>query len=181
AVAAAVQYLAIGNADVAAAEAIDEPVPGGQGKVAAVEREAGEPDMARAFAQDHCAAAGEDELRRAAHADELRAVGQIERAGAVDTGRQRQRHAGARGFVDGALQAAGLVLGTARPHAILRGVAPERARELRRARSLGRGGEGAGKSGGGGSDEMAAIEVHDRLSARLRYKEVAQKCGPARR
>ena len=128
AVAAAAGDLAIGDADVAAAEAMHQAAPRRQRNAAAVERDAGKADAAGAFALQHRGAAGEDELGRAAHADQLRAVLQAKHAGAVDAGRQRQRHLRARGFVDGALQRAGLIVGAAGPHAILRGVAAERAR-----------------------------------------------------
>ena len=124
--AAAACYLAIDDADVGAAEAMHQAAPGRQRNAAAVERDAGEADVPGAFALQHRGAAVEDEFCRAAHADQLRAVLQAKHAGAIDAGRQRQRHLRARGFIDRALQDPGLVVGTAGPHAILRGVAPER-------------------------------------------------------
>ena len=154
--------LAIGDADVASAEAVHEAAPLRQRNVAAIERDAGEADTAGAFAQEHGSAAAEDEFGRAAHADELRAAREAKHAGAVDAWRQRQRHLRTRGLVDGALEAAGLVVGAAGPHAILRGVAAERGGERRCARRLGRHRQRAGNSGGRGSHEMAAVDVHDR-------------------
>ena len=140
-----------------------EAAPLRQGNVAAVQCEAGEADMGCAFALKHRGAAGEDELGRAAHADQLRAVLQAELAGAVDAGRQRQRHLRARRLVDGALQVFGLVIRTAGPYAILRGVAAERGGEGSGARRLRRHRERARGTGGGSSNEMAAVDVHGRV------------------
>ena len=149
AVAAAAGDLAIGDADVAAAEAMHQAAPRRQRNAAAVERDAGQADAAGAFALQHRRAAVEDEPGRAAHADQLRAAWQAQHAGAIDAGRQRQRHLRARGLVDRALQGAGLVVGAAGPHAILRGVAPERRGRRRRARGVRRHRQRAGDAGGG--------------------------------
>ena len=94
------------------------------------------PMLVSAFALKHRGAAVEDEFGRAAHADQLRAVLQAQHAGAIDARRQRQRHLRPRGLIDRALQDPGLVVGTAGPHAILRGVAPERRGQRRRARGI---------------------------------------------
>ena len=147
-----------------------EAAPGRQRNAAAVERDAGEADAAGAFALKHRGAAVEDEFCRAAHADELRAVLQAQQSGAIDAGRQRQRHLRARRFVDRALQSSGLVVGTAGPHAILRGVAPERRGQRRRARGIRRHRERAGNAGSGSSDQMAAIDVHDRVFRGARWR-----------
>ena len=161
--AAAAGDFAIDDADIASAEAMHEAAPGRQRNAAAVERDVGEADAAGAFAWKHRRAAVEDELGRAAHADQLRAVLQTKHSGAIDARRQRQRHLRARGFVDRALQRPGLIVGTAGPHAILRGVAPERRCQRRRARGIRRHRERAGNAGSGGSDQMAAVDVHDRV------------------
>ena len=127
-----------------------------------------EADAAGAFARQHRRAAVEDEPGRAAHADQLRAVLQAKHPGAIDARRQRQRHLRARGFVDRALQGSGLVVGAAGPDAILRGIAPERRGERRRARGIRRHRQRAGHAADGCSDEMAAIDVHDRVFLRGR-------------
>ena len=114
AVAAAGRDLAIGDADVAAAEAMHQAAPCRQGNAAAVERDTGQADAVGAFAQKHRSAAIEHKFGRAANADQLRSALQVQHAGAVDTRRQRQRHLRARGLVDRALQILGLVVGTAR-------------------------------------------------------------------
>ncbi len=62
----------------------------------------------------------------AAHADQLAAGREPQQPGAVDAGRERQRHLRARGIVDRTLQVAGLVVGAAGADAILRDVAAER-------------------------------------------------------
>ena len=98
------RYFAIGDADVAPAEAMHQAAPLRQRNAAAVEGDAGQADTVGAFALQHRGAAAEDELGRAAHADQLRAALQAQHAGAIDARRQRQRHLRARGFVDGALQ-----------------------------------------------------------------------------
>ena len=69
----------------------------------------------------------EEELGRAAHADELRIGGQLQIADAIAAGRDRERHAVAGGFVDGALERAALVVGAAGAQPELRGVNAERA------------------------------------------------------
>ena len=97
----------------------------------------------------------------------MRAVLQPKHAGAIDAGRQRQRHLRARGVIDRALQGPGLIVGAAGVDAILRGVAPERRGQRRRARGVGRHRQRAGNAGGGGSDQMAAIDVHGRVSRRM--------------
>jgi hypothetical protein len=99
--------------------------PGRQRDAAAIQRDAGEADMAGAFALEHRGATVEDEFCRAAYADQLRAVLQAQHTCAIDSRRQRQRHLRSRRFIDRALQDSGLVVGTAGPHAILRSVAPE--------------------------------------------------------
>ena len=119
------------------------------------------PMLACAFALQHRGAAVENEFGRAAHADELRAALQAQHAGAVDARRQRQRHLRARGLVDRALQVFGLIVGTAGTHAVLRDVAAERGGERCRARGIRRHRKRAGDAGGGDSDEMAAVDVHD--------------------
>ena len=162
AVAAAAGDLAIVDAHVAAGEAMDQAAAIGQGNVAAVERDAGEAQAVGAFGEQHRRAAVEDEFGRAAHADELCAARKPQRAGAIEAGRQRQRHLRARRFVDRALQDAGLILGRVGPHAILRGVASERGGERRGARGIGRHRQRTGGAGRGSSEKMAAIEVHDR-------------------
>ena len=149
AVAAAADDLAIGDADVAAAEAMHQAAPRRQRNAAAVERDVGEADAAGAFARKHRCAAVEDEPGRAAHADQLRAVLQTKHAGAIDARRQRQRHLRARGLIDRALQNLGLIVGAAGADAILRGVAPERGGERRRARGVRRHRQRARSAGGG--------------------------------
>ena len=156
--------LAIGDADVASAQAMHQAAPRRQRNAAAIQRDAGEADAAGAFALKHRRAAAENEPGRAAHADQLRAVLQAKQPGAIDARRQRQRHLRARGIVDRPLQHSGLVFGAAGTHAILRGVAPERRGQRRRARGIRRHRQRAGNAGGGCSDEMAAIDVHDRVS-----------------
>src|SRR6185437_3756929 len=78
----------------------------------------------------------------------------------IDARRQRKRHLRACGFVDRALQRLGLVVRTAGPDAILRGIAPERGGEGSRARGIGRHRQRAGRAADGCPDEMAAIDVH---------------------
>ncbi len=163
AVAAAACDLAIEDADIASAEAMDQAAPRRQCNAAAVEREVGDADAAGAFALNHRGAAVENQPGGAAHADQLRAVLQPQHAGAIDAGRQRQRHLCPRGFVDGALQSPRLVVGAAGPHAILRGVASERRGQRCCARGVRRHRKRAGNAGHGCSDQMAAIEVHDRV------------------
>ena len=104
AVAAAVGDFAIGDADVAPAEAMHQAAPLRQRNAAAIERDAGQADAVGAFALQHRSAAVEHEFGRAAHADQLRAALKAQHAGAIDARRQRQRHLRARGLVDGALQ-----------------------------------------------------------------------------
>ena len=106
AVAAAAGDFAIGDADVAPAEEMDQPAPRRQRNAAAVEGEAGQADAVGAFALEHRSAAGEDEFGRAAHADQLGAVLQPQHAGAIDAGWQRQRHLCPRSLVDRALELA---------------------------------------------------------------------------
>ena len=142
------------------AEAMHEAAPRRQLDAAAVQRDVGQPDAACAFARKHRRAAGEDKFGRAAHADQLAAAGEPQQTGAVDTGRQCERHLRAGGLVDRALQRAGLVVRAAGPHAILRGVAPERRGRRRRARGIGRHRQRAGNAGRGGPDQMPAIDVH---------------------
>ena len=125
AVAAAGRDLAIGDADVASAEAMHQAAPRRQRNAAAVERDTGQADAVGAFAQKHRGAAVEHEFGRAAHADQLRSALQAQHAGAIDARRQRQRHLRARGLVDRALQVSGLVVGTARA---ARHIASRRAR-----------------------------------------------------
>ncbi len=141
-----------------------EAAPRRQRNAAAVQRDVGEADAGRAFALKHRRAAVKDQSGRAAHADQLRAVLQAQHSGAIDARRQRQRHLRPRGLVDRALQSSGLIVGAAGPDAILRGVAPERRGQRCGARGIGRHRQRAGRAGHGCSDEMAAIEVHGRVS-----------------
>ena len=131
----------------------------GQGDAAAIEREAGQADAVGAFTLQHRGAAAEHEFGRAAHPDQLRAASEAKHAGAIDTGRQRQRHLRARGFIDRALKVFGLIVGTAGADAILRDVAAKRRGRRRRARGIGRHRQRAGDAGGR-SYETAAIHVH---------------------
>ena len=64
-------------------------------------------------------------------------------------------------FVDRALQIFGLVVRAAGADAVLRGIAAQRRGTRRRARGIGRHRKRAGDTGGGRSNEMAAIDVHD--------------------
>ncbi len=66
--------------------------------------------------------------------------------------------------IDGALQGPGLIVGTAGPHAILGGVAADRRSRWCRARRIRRHRQRPGNASGGYPDEMAAIDVHDRVS-----------------
>jgi len=89
-----------------------------------------------------------------------------------------------RRLVDRALQNLGLIVGTAGPHAILRGVAPKRRGHRCCPRGIRRHRQRPGKTGGGCSDEMAAIDVHDRVSGRRSSRAsarfgVTQKYGGA--
>src|SRR5947209_19983131 len=118
AVAAAAEDLAIGEADIAAAQAMHEATPRRQRNAAAIERESAQADAACAFTGEHAGAAGEDQFCRAAHADQLRGSGKFQHAGTVNARRQCERHLRARSFVDRALQRAGLVVGTAGPYAV---------------------------------------------------------------
>jgi hypothetical protein len=91
----------------------------------------------------------------------LRAALQAEQPGAVDAGRQRQRHLRPCGLVDRPLQDFGLIIGTAGTDAILRGVAAEHRGGLSRTGAVGRHRQRAGKSGGGNAHELAAFDIHD--------------------
>jgi hypothetical protein len=114
----------------------------------------------------------------------LRAVLQAKHSGAIDARRQRQRHLGASRFIDRALQRLGLIVGTAGPHTVLRGVATERRGERCRARGVRRHRHRAGHAGRRCCNEMAAIDVHDRIFPRTGLRRVhdfwvTQKCGEA--
>src|ERR1700682_3160057 len=126
AVAARASDLTIGNADVASAEAMHQAAPHRQSNASAIQREVGKTNAVGAFALKHRRTAGEYEPGRAAHADQLGAALQAKHPGTIDARRQRQRHLRAGGIVDRPLQDLGLVVGTAGPDAIMRGVAPER-------------------------------------------------------
>ena len=183
--AAAAGDFAVGDADVAPAEAMHEAAPGRQRNAAAIKSDVDEAYVARAFAGQHRRPAVENQFCGAAHADQLGAVLQPKHPGAIDARRQRQRDLRPRGIVDRALQGFGLIVGAAGPDAILRGVAPERRGQRRRPRGVGGQRNCAGYACGGGSDEMAAIDVHDRVFLRIRSKRVCrigvtQKCGCAR-
>jgi len=103
-----------------------QAAPHRQSNAGAIQREVGKTNAVGAFALKHRRAAGEHEPGRAAHADQLGAALQAKHPGAIDARRQRQRHLRAGGIVDRPLQDLGLVVGTAGPDAIMRGVAPER-------------------------------------------------------
>jgi hypothetical protein len=160
-----------------------EAAPCRQRNAAAVERDAGEAEMSAALALEHRGAAIEDEPGRATRANQLRPIRQTQQAGTIDAGRQRQWRLYARGFIDGALQGFRLIVGTAGPHAVLRGVTPERGRQRCRARDIRRCRQRAGNAGGGSSHQVAAVDVHDRVFREARcapmLPEVTQKSGRA--
>jgi hypothetical protein len=112
----------------------------------------------------------EDESRRAADADQLRTALQAKHPSAKDARRQRERNLRRRGFVDRALQSFCLIVAAAGPDAILRDVAPQRRAQRRRARGVRRHDKRASSAGYRCRDEMAAIEVHDRVSGRRARK-----------
>ena len=117
-------------------------------------------DAAGAFGLQQRGTAVEHQPAGAAHADQLAAGRQSQQPGAVDPGRERERHLRARGVIDRALQVAGLVLGAAGANAVVRDVAAERACGLRGRRSVRRQRKRAGDAGGGCSDQMTAVDVH---------------------
>src|SRR5205807_7317968 len=84
---------------------------------------------------------------------------QLQIAGPVDAGRDRERRVGARGRIDGGLQHAALVLAAAGAQAEMRRVEPERSE--RRSGSGGEGGRGgcAGRNSAE-PEQMAAVDVH---------------------
>ena len=104
---------------------MDEPAPLRQSPPQAVEYEAGELEVIGALAGDQRGTFGEDEPGLPAHAHELRTCGQPEIADAVDARRERKRGARVRRGLDGALQGAALVVGTAGAQPELRAVEPE--------------------------------------------------------
>ena len=136
AVTAAVDDLALADADIAPTEAMHQATPRRQRNLAAIERDAAKPDMAFALALQHRGAAVENQPGRAAHADELGTALQAKHSSTVDARRQCQRRLCPRRIIDRALQIPGLVVGAAGPHAILRDVAAQRGDERRRARSI---------------------------------------------
>ena len=161
--AAGAQDRAILDAQGADVGEIDEPAPARQRCAIAVEYQTAERDAVAAFGREQRGSLRQDERGRAAHADELRAGGSLEPAGAIDAGRQKQRRAGARGAVDGALQACALVVGRARAHAELRGIDPLEPLRGKR-RSDGRRGE-RGRARHAAGDEAAAVDLHPAIMA----------------
>jgi hypothetical protein len=163
AVAAGCQYGAVHNPHAARLLDMHQPLVVRQRPQHAVEREAGERHRLAALRRNERRPAAEDEPRRAAHTDERCARRQPQAAGAVDAGRQCQRHAGLRGAVDRALQRRALVIRTAGAHAHLGGIEPE-SRDRRRSRGRGRR-HGLRKSaerrcGARPFDELATCGVH---------------------
>ena len=160
AVAAAAGDLAVQNPQVAPTETMNQAAPVGQGNAAAVKREVTEADMVGAIGRQQRCATREHQYGRAAHSDQLRALGESQRPGAVDAGRQREWSVDAGRFIDRPLQRVGLVVGCIRPHAVMGDVAPERRCQRCRARGLWRHRQRTGDAGGRNSEDMTAAEIH---------------------
>jgi hypothetical protein len=101
--AAAVANLAVRDLDCACMVELQQALPLGQAPPLSIERQAGERHVAGIRCRDQGSVVGNLQPGCAAHAEELGAGGQLDAAGAIGAGPDRERLARARGFVDRSL------------------------------------------------------------------------------